>query len=88
MASKHPAFLVTPLSGALLLALASPSAAQPSTTLATVTVTAQQAATKVATPAIETPQSVSTISEAQMAQRGVNTVQRATDYTLAYTAIR
>lgn len=81
MASKHPAFLVTPLSGALLLALASPSAAQPSTTLATVTVTAQQAATKVATPAIETPQSVSTISEAQMAQRGVNTVQRATDYT-------
>ena len=60
MASTHRLFLLAPLSSALLIALATPAAAQPSTALATVTVTAQQAATKVATPFIETPQSVST----------------------------
>ena len=49
--------------------------------LATVTVTAQQAATKVETPSIETPQSVSTITREEMDTRGVSTVQRATDYT-------
>jgi len=81
MASTHRLFLLAPLSSALLIALATPAAAQPSTALATVTVTAQQAATKVATPFIETPQSVSTITETQMSQRGVSTVQRATDYT-------
>ncbi|MDK9687940.1 TonB-dependent siderophore receptor [Halomonas sp. LC1] len=81
MASTHRLFLLAPLSSALFIALATPAAAQPSTALATVTVTAQQAATKVATPFIETPQSVSTITETQMTQRGVSTVQRATDYT-------
>jgi len=81
MASTHRLLLLAPLSSALLIALATPAAAQPSTALATVTVTAQQAATKVATPFIETPQSVSTITETQMSQRGVSTVQRATDYT-------
>ena len=81
MASTHRLFLLAPLSSALLIALATPAAAQPSTALATVTVTAQQAATKVATPFIETPQSISTITETQMSQRGVSTVQRATDYT-------
>lgn len=81
MASTHRLFLLAPLSSALLIALATPAAAQPSTALATVTVTAQQAATKVATPFIETPQSVSTITETQMSQRGVSTVQRATGYT-------
>jgi iron complex outermembrane receptor protein len=81
MASTHRLFLLAPLSSALLIALATPAAAQPSTALATVTVTAQQAATKVATPFIETPQSVSTITDTQMTQRGVTTVQRATDYT-------
>ena len=81
MASTHRLFLLAPLSSALLITLATPAAAQPSTALATVTVTAQQAATKVATPFIETPQSVSTITETQMSQRGVSTVQRATDYT-------
>lgn len=81
MASTHRSFLWAPLSSALLVALATPAAAQPNTDLATVTVTAQQAATKVATPFIETPQSVSTITETQMSQRGVSTVQRATDYT-------
>lgn len=81
MASTHRLFLLAPLSSALLIALATPAAAQPSAALATVTVTAQQAATKVATPFIETPQSVSTITETQMSQRGVSTVQRATDYT-------
>ncbi|QPL46002.1 TonB-dependent siderophore receptor [Halomonas sp. A40-4] len=49
--------------------------------LGTVTVTAQQAATKVETPSIETPQSVSTITREDMDNRGVSTVQRATDYT-------
>ncbi|WP_185858974.1 TonB-dependent siderophore receptor [Vreelandella nanhaiensis] len=49
--------------------------------LATVTVTAQQAATKLETPSLETPQSVSTITREQMESRGVSTVQRATDYT-------
>ncbi|KPQ20268.1 TonB-dependent siderophore receptor [Halomonas sp. HL-93] len=50
-------------------------------TLATVTVTAQQAATKVETPSIETPQSVSTVTRNDMDKRGISTVQRATDYT-------
>ncbi|HCR95960.1 MAG: TonB-dependent siderophore receptor [Halomonas sp.] len=59
-------------------AQASPDAAHQ---LTTVTVTAQQAATKVETPFIETPQSVSTITQKQMEERGVTTVQRATDYT-------
>ncbi|HAZ98711.1 MAG TPA: TonB-dependent siderophore receptor, partial [Halomonas sp.] len=81
MASTHRSFLWAPLSSALIVALATPAAAQPNTDLATVTVTAQQAATKVATPFIETPQSISTITETQMSQRGVSTVQRATDYT-------
>ncbi|MCO7246037.1 TonB-dependent siderophore receptor [Halomonas sp. Mc5H-6] len=49
--------------------------------LGTVTVTAQQAATKVETPSIEIPQSVSTITRADMDKRGISTVQRATDYT-------
>ncbi|WP_422103203.1 TonB-dependent siderophore receptor [Vreelandella sp.] len=81
MASTHRLFLLAPLSSALLIALASSAVAQSSTALSTMTVTAQQAATKVATPFIETPQSVSTITDTQMTQRGVNTVQRATDYT-------
>ncbi len=55
MASTHRLFLLAPLSSALLIALASSAAAQSSTALSTVTVTAQQAATKVATPFIETP---------------------------------
>lgn len=75
-------FLRSPLSAAVIAALAVSSAhAQTSTELGTVTVTAQQAATKVTTPFIETPQSVSTITREQMDHRGVNTVQRATDYT-------
>ncbi|MCD6005083.1 TonB-dependent siderophore receptor [Halomonas sp. XH26] len=82
--------LRSPLSAAVLAALAAPSvyaqaSAQESTlestALGTVTVTAQQAATKVTTPFIETPQSVSTITREQMDHRGVSTVQRATDYT-------
>ncbi|WP_404376201.1 TonB-dependent siderophore receptor [Vreelandella aquamarina] len=81
MTFTHRTFLLAPLSSALLIAMTPTVAAQSHTALDTVTVTAQQAATKVATPFIETPQSVSTITEAQMAQRGVNTVQRATDYT-------
>ncbi len=81
MASPHRPFLLAPLTSTLLMVLMSPVAAQTSTPLATVTVTAQQAATKVATPFIETPQSVSTITDTQVTQRGVTTVQRATDYT-------
>lgn len=49
--------------------------------LDTLTVTAQQAATKVETPFIETPQSVSVISREDMETRGARSVQRATDYT-------
>ena len=64
-------FLRSPLSAAVLSALAvSPLYAQESTELATVTVTAQQAATKVETPTIEIPQSVSTITREQMDNRG------------------
>lgn len=78
--------LRSPLSAAVLAALAAPSvyaqtSTLESTALGTVTVTAQQAATKVTTPFIETPQSVSTITREQMDHRGVSTVQRATDYT-------
>lgn len=51
------------------------------TKLGTVTITAQQAATKIETTFIETPQSVSTITREQMDNRGVSTVQRATEYT-------
>ncbi len=82
MLIPHHRFLRSPLSVAVLSALAvSPVYAQESTELATVTVTAQQAATKVETPTIEIPQSVSTITREQMDNRGVSTVQRATDYT-------
>ncbi|RBI66265.1 TonB-dependent siderophore receptor [Vreelandella sulfidaeris] len=82
MFTSHHRFLRSPLSAAVIAALwASPLYAQESTELGTVTVTAQQAATKVETPFIETPQSVSTISREQMENRGVSTVQRATDYT-------
>lgn len=82
MLIPHHRFLRSPLSAAVLSALAvSPLYAQESTELATVTVTAQQAATKVETPTIEIPQSVSTITREQMDNRGVSTVQRATDYT-------
>ncbi len=78
----HHRFLRYPLSAAVLSALAvSPLYAQANTALATVTVTAQQAATKVETPTIEIPQSVSTITREQMDNHGVSTVQRATDYT-------
>lgn len=82
--------LRSPLSAAVIAALAAPSvhaqastqeSTLASTALGTVTVTAQQAATKVTTPFIETPQSVSTITREQMDHRGVDTVQRATDYT-------
>ncbi|WP_052383966.1 TonB-dependent siderophore receptor [Litchfieldella xinjiangensis] len=54
---------------------------QPTQALNTLTVTAQQAATKVATPFVETPQSVSLITEQQMAHQGARTVQRAASYT-------
>ncbi|MGQ7262199.1 TonB-dependent siderophore receptor [Vreelandella sp. V005] len=82
MAVIHHRFLRSPLSAAVIATLsASPLHAQENTTLGTVTVTAQQAATKVETPFIETPQSVSTITREQMDKRGVSTVQRATDYT-------
>lgn len=82
MLIPHHRFLRSPLSVAVLSALAvSPLYAQESTELATVTVTAQQAATKVETPTIEIPQSVSTITREQMDNRGVSTVQRATNYT-------
>ncbi|MCS2607959.1 TonB-dependent siderophore receptor [Halomonas dongshanensis] len=77
-------FLLKPLSAAVLAAVTLPAALaqeNDATALGTVTVTAQQAATKVVTPYRETPQSVSTISQEQMATRGVSTVQRATDYT-------
>ncbi|MGO1773683.1 MAG: TonB-dependent siderophore receptor [Halomonas sp.] len=79
---RSPHFLRSPISAAVIAALAvSPLHAQQSTALETVTVTAQQAATKVATPTIEIPQSVSTITREQMDNRGVSTVQRAADYT-------
>ena len=82
MAVIHHRFLRSPLSAAVIAALSvSPLYAQENTPLGTVTVTAQQAATKVETPFIETPQSVSTITREQMDNRGVSTVQRATDYT-------
>jgi iron complex outermembrane recepter protein len=79
---RSPRFLSSPISAAVIASLAvSPLYAQESTPLETVTITAQQAATKVETPFIETPQSVSTITREQMDNRGVSTVQRATDYT-------
>ncbi|MGS2745111.1 TonB-dependent siderophore receptor [Halomonas sp. LS-001] len=83
MHASHRRFLRSPLSAAVIAGLVvSPvSANEGVTSLNTVTVTAQQAATKVTTPFIETPQSVSTITREQMDQRGVSTVQRATDYT-------
>ncbi|WP_447927342.1 TonB-dependent siderophore receptor [Vreelandella sp. EE27] len=80
-------FIYHPLTLAMALATSALSAAHAQTDpgdplgLPTVTVTAQQAATKVETPAIETPQSVSTISQQEIERRGVDTVQRATDYT-------
>ncbi|PAU75316.1 TonB-dependent siderophore receptor [Halomonas salipaludis] len=49
--------------------------------LDTLTVTAQQAATKVTTPFVETPQAVSLISREDMHTQGARTVQRATNYT-------
>ncbi|WP_083007646.1 TonB-dependent siderophore receptor [Halomonas sp. GT] len=82
MSSPQRRFLLSPLSSAMLIAFtATPAFAQQASELATVTVTAQQAATKVTTPFIETPQSVSTITREQMDHRGVSTVQRATNYT-------
>ncbi|MBR9905533.1 TonB-dependent siderophore receptor [Halomonas sp. TG39a] len=79
---RSPHFLRSPIRAAIIASLAvSPLYAQESTELETVTVTAQQAATKVETPTIEIPQSVSTITREQMDNRGVSTVQRATDYT-------
>ncbi|WP_346796766.1 TonB-dependent siderophore receptor [Halomonas sp. Bachu 37] len=56
-------------------------AQEPAANLDTVTVTAQQAATKVATPFIETPQATSLITRDEMEERGVRSVQRAADYT-------
>ncbi|MCB8889323.1 TonB-dependent siderophore receptor [Vreelandella malpeensis] len=72
---------LAPVTLAVLLASFGAQAQTASSKLATVTVTAQQAATKVATPFLETPQSVSTITDEQMQRRGVDTVQRAADYT-------
>ncbi len=72
---------LTTSSVALSLATATGLAHAQSEALPTVTITAQQAATKVSTPFIETPQSVSTITRQEMEQRGVSTVQRAADYT-------
>ncbi|MCP1326244.1 TonB-dependent siderophore receptor [Halomonas sp. 707D4] len=72
---------LAPVALAVLLASFDAQAQTVSSKLATVTVTAQQAATKVATPFLETPQSVSTITGEQMQRRGVDTVQRAADYT-------
>ncbi|MGO2383984.1 MAG: hypothetical protein ACTH6F_14645, partial [Halomonas sp.] len=51
--------------GSVTVAYAQPSP-DDAQQLTTVTVTAQQAATKVETPFIETPQSVSTITQQQM----------------------
>lgn len=49
--------------------------------LDTITVTAQQAATKVETPFVETPQSVSLVNREDMETQGARTVQRALNYT-------
>lgn len=77
-----PRLLSSPLCAAVVTAMAGSLVyAQESTELGTVTVTAQQAATKVETPFIETPQSVTTITRQQMDDHGISTVQRATDYT-------
>lgn len=46
-----------------------------------ITVNAQQSATKLLTPIVETPQSVSVITQEQMKERGAVSVQRATSYT-------
>ncbi|WP_252108172.1 MULTISPECIES: TonB-dependent siderophore receptor [unclassified Halomonas] len=74
-------FTLAPVATALMLASLQASAHTTATRLDTVTVTAQQAATKVSTPFLETPQSVSTITDEEMERRGVDTVQRAADYT-------
>lgn len=55
--------------------------AQPTARLLdTVTVTAQKSATKLVTPLIETPQSVSVITQAQIREQGATSVQRAAAY--------
>lgn len=46
-----------------------------------ITVNAQQGATKLLTPIVETPQSVSVVTQEQMRARGAVSVQRATAYT-------
>ncbi|MFG6667775.1 TonB-dependent siderophore receptor [Halomonas sp. HNIBRBA4712] len=74
-------FTLAPIATALLLASAHGVAQTSADELANVTVTAQRAATKVVTPFLETPQSVSRITEEDMKRRGVDTVQRAADYT-------
>lgn len=58
------------------------STAEPDTAaLETITVTAQQAATKVVTPFIETPQAISLITREDMEEKGARSVQRAANYT-------
>ncbi|MGB6155899.1 MAG: TonB-dependent siderophore receptor [Castellaniella sp.] len=46
-----------------------------------ITVNAQQGATKLLTPIVETPQSVSVITQEQVREQGATSVQRATAYT-------
>ncbi|GHC22266.1 TonB-dependent siderophore receptor [Aidingimonas halophila] len=89
MLTRHPLSLaIALLAGSML----TPAWAQDETTstassnddsnsLETVTVTAQQAATKVETPFIETPQSVSTVSREEMDERGARTLRDAVQYT-------
>jgi iron complex outermembrane receptor protein len=59
----------------------SDSDAQPAQEMGAITVNAQQGATKLLTPIVETPQSVSVITQEQVREQGATSVQRATAYT-------
>ncbi|MER1940678.1 TonB-dependent siderophore receptor [Castellaniella sp. FW104-16D08] len=59
----------------------SDSDALPAQEMGAITVNAQQGATKLLTPIVETPQSVSVITQEQVREQGATSVQRATAYT-------
>ncbi|EPC02197.1 hypothetical protein L861_15930 [Litchfieldella anticariensis FP35 = DSM 16096] len=81
MPSRHPlCFSIAIMAGSTLVPTWAAEDAQ-DTQLSTLTITAQQAATKVETPFIETPQSISVITDEQIEEQGSQTVQQATRYT-------
>ncbi|SDM20172.1 iron complex outermembrane recepter protein [Franzmannia pantelleriensis] len=81
MRKPHPLSLAITMLASAIASTAWGQDEEQAQPLDTLTVTAQQAATKVTTPFVETPQAVSLVSREDMDTQGARTVQRATNYT-------